>query len=273
MPGSVASRPDPVGIGAGSEPPRYSPGMNDREHAAPGDEAAGPAAARAGATDAGRPRDGGRPAVEGTTVEGAAGAGAAGEAGAVGNDLVGAAGAREERSRPGEQRAWPGEVRPPSARLLERAPGERLAVPEPPAPLTDARMGRALAAGLLAGVIVVVAWLALGGALGLDWGLAVVALAGGWLVGQVVSMGAWGGERHVPAVSPRLLSVGLAIVAWMGGQVAVYLWTRITLPDSALTVGERIAATPFTDYFGGIAGPLDMIEVLLIVGAAWFASR
>ncbi len=134
-------------------------------------------------------------------------------------------------------------------------------------------MGRALAAGVAAGLVVVVVWLALGGALGLDWGLAVVALAGGWLVGQAVSMGAWGEERHVAALSPRLLSVGLAIVTWMGAQVAVYLWTRVTLPDSTLTVGQRIAATPFTDYFGGIAGPLEVIEVLVIVGAAWFASR
>jgi hypothetical protein len=210
--------------------------MNDRERAAPGEEAAGPAAARARAADA------------------------------VGSDSTDAASGEEVRS-------WPGDVRPRSAPLLERAPGERLAVPEPPAPLADARMGRALAAGVVAGVIVVVAWLALGGALGLDWGLAVVALAGGWLVGQFVSMGAWGGERHVPALSPRLLSVGLAIVAWMGGQVAVYLWTRVTLPDSTLTVGQRIAATPFTDYFGGIAGPLEVIEVLVIIGAAWFASR
>jgi hypothetical protein len=174
---------------------------------------------------------------------------------------------------PHEERPSPGEVKPRSARLLERAPGERLAVPEPPAPLAEARMGRALTAGVAAGVIVVVAWLVLDGALGLDWGLAVLALAGGWLVGQAVSMGAWSGERHVPALSPRLLSVGLAIVAWMSGQVAVYLWTRITLPDSTLTVGERIAATPFTDYFGGIAGPLEVIEVLVLAGAAWFASR
>ncbi len=154
----------------------------------------------------------------------------------------------------GDARPLPGDVRPRTARPLERPPGERLAVPEPPAPVAHARMGRALAAGFAAGLVVVVAWLSLGGALGLDWGLAVVALAGGWLVGQAVAMGAWGGERHVPALSPRLLSVGLAIVAWMGGQVAVYLWTRITLPDSALTVGERIAATPFTDYFGESRG-------------------
>jgi hypothetical protein len=191
------------------------------------------------------------------------GRGAPGEDGSVPADAPAAA----------EQRPGPGEVRPRSTRLLQHAPGERLAVPEPPAPVAEARMGRALTAGVAAGVIVVVAWLVLGGAVGLDWGLAVVALAGGWLVGQAVSMGAWSGERHVPALSPRLLSVGLAIAAWMSGQVAVYLWTRITLPDSTLTLGQRIAATPFTNYFGGIAGPLEVIEVFVIAGAAWFASR
>jgi len=167
----------------------------------------------------------------------------------------------------------PGEVQPPWARRLERPPGERLAVPESPPPLDRPRMARALAFGLAADAALGVAWLVLGGALGLEWGLAVLALAGGWLVGTAIAAGAWGGDPHVDTHAPRLLAVGLALAAWLGGQVAVYFWTRVTLPESTLSLGQRIAATPFTDYFGGIVGPLEVLEVVLVAGAAYVASR
>ena len=167
----------------------------------------------------------------------------------------------------------PGDLRPGSGRQLERPPGERLAVPAPPPPRERPSTARAVTGGIAGAVLVTVAWVVLGGVLGLDWGMAVAAGAGGWLIGAMVTEGAWSGVPHVRRAGPPLLAAVLALVAWFAGQFAVYLWTRLTLPDSHLGFAERVAATPFPAYFGGIFGPLEVLEIVLIATAAWLAAR
>ena len=167
----------------------------------------------------------------------------------------------------------PGDLRPTTGRRLDRPPGERLAVPEPPPLLARPSAARAIADGVAGWALVTVAWLVLGGVLGLDWGMAVVAAAGGWLIGVLVTEGAWSGRPHVRRARPRLLAAVLALAAWLSGQVAVYLWTRLTLPESHLGFAERVAATPFPVYLGGIFGPLEVVEVVLMGAVAWLAVR
>ena len=189
------------------------------------------------------------------------------------HDVDGARGG--ENVPPGAEGAprIPGDLRPGSGRRLERPPGERLAVPEPPPPRDRPSTVRAIAGGIGGAVLVTVAWLVLGGVLGLDWGMAVAAAAGAWLIGALVADGAWSGAPHVRRAGPPLLAVVLGLVAWLSGQFAVYLWTRLTLPDSHLGFAERVAATPFPAYFGGIFGPLEVLEIVLIATAAWLAAR
>ena len=103
--------------------------------------------------------------------------------------------------------------------------------------------------------------------------MAVVAAAGGWLIAALVTEGAWSGQPHVRRAGPRLLAAVLALAAWLCGQVAVYLWTRLTLPDSHLGFVQRVAATPFPEYFGGIFGPLEVLEVVLMAVVAYLAAR
>ena len=167
----------------------------------------------------------------------------------------------------------PGDVRPAATRPLDRPPGERLVSREAPPAAAHPATGRALALGLAGWAGVAVVWLLLEGVLGLDWGMVVVALAGGWLIGALVAAGAWRGERHVQRIAPRVLAIGFALAAWGTGQVLVYLWTRATLPDSRLDIAQRIAATPFPAYFGGIVGPLEVIEVVLTAVGAFLAAR
>jgi hypothetical protein len=167
----------------------------------------------------------------------------------------------------------PGDLRPGSGRRLDRPPGERLAVSEPPLTRERPSTARAVAGGIAGAVLVTVAWVVLGGALGLDWGMAVAAGAGGWLIGALVTEGAWSRVPHVRRAGPPLLAAVLGLVAWLAGQYAVYLWTRLTLPDSHLGFTERVAATPFPVYFGGIFGPLEVLEIVLIATAAWLAAR
>lgn len=166
-----------------------------------------------------------------------------------------------------------GEAGGPARRLLDRPPGDRFRVGEPEPPATSPALGRAFAFALAGWIGVVLAWLILAGIVGLDWGMLVVAVAGGWLVGTLGSTGAWAGRPHVPRPSPRLLAALVAASAWLGGQAAVYLWTRVTLPESSLDVGARIAALPFADYLAGVIGPLDAIELALLAAIAWAAAR
>ena len=167
----------------------------------------------------------------------------------------------------------PGEVAP--RRLLERPPGERFGAGNaaPESRLEPASSGRAVALGTLAWVAVILGWLVLAGALGLDWGMIVVAAVGGWMVGTLVRSGAWSGGAHHPSLSLRLFAAVLAASTWLGGQFLVYLWTRVTLPASGLDLGGRIAATPFGDYLGGVIGPLDALEIVLLAAIAWLSAR
>ena len=157
--------------------------------------------------------------------------------------------------------------------LLDRPPGDRFRAPEPEPRLDHPSAARSVAFGVLGWAIIVAGWLAFEGVLGLDWGMVVVAAVGGWAIGSLVGSGAWSGIPHPSSGRIRLFAGVLAGSAWLGGQIVVYLWTRVTLPESGLDLGSRIAATPFTAYLGGIIGPLDALEIVLLVTTAWWAAR
>ncbi|MGO9207913.1 MAG: hypothetical protein ACLQBX_17325 [Candidatus Limnocylindrales bacterium] len=71
-----------------------------------------------------------------------------------------------------------------------------------------------------------------------------------------------------PGAGAQLYGIASGLDAIARGPVAAA--QRRRRARVVLRPGQRIAATPFKDYFGGISGPL---EVLLSAGAASVASR
>ena len=170
--------------------------------------------------------------------------------------------------------ARPGEVRPASARLLDRPPSDRFGPPPRPPEVVATRTGRAVAGGLVGAAAAAVLWLLIGGILDLDAGLVVVAIVGGWLVGGGTALGAWGrgAAMHVTGRIPWL-AAALAVLTWLAGTIALYLYAEITLPASSLTLAARLASTPFTDWLAPQFLPLGPLEILLLAGVSWWSAR
>jgi len=165
-------------------------------------------------------------------------------------------------------------VRPASTRLLQRPPSDRFGPPPQPPVVVATRAGRAVAAGLIGGAAAAVLWLVVGGILDLDAGLVVVAIVGGWLVGGGTALGAWGrtgGPHHGGRVP--WMAAALGIVTWLAGTLLLYLYAEITLPASSVTLGQRLATTPFTDWLAPQVLPLGPLEILLLAGVSWWSAR
>jgi hypothetical protein len=170
--------------------------------------------------------------------------------------------------------ARPGEVRPASTRLLGRPPSDRFGPPPRPPEVVATQTGRAVAGGLAGGAVAALLWLVIGGILDLDAGLVVVAIVGGWLVGGGTALGAWGraAAAHVTGRIPWL-AAALALLTWLVGTLLLYLYAEITLPASSLTLADRLASTPFTDWLAPQFLPLGPLELVLLAGVSWWSAR
>jgi hypothetical protein len=164
----------------------------------------------------------------------------------------------------------PGDVRP-AQRRLDRPPGERYAAEKPG--VATPSLGRAAAWGGLAAALVALAWGALSGFLGLDLGLLVLAVFGGWLIGSAVLHGARVGRPARPETRFRVLAVLLAALTWPAAQAVAWVMTRVTLPASSLDLARRLAATSYGDYVANTFSPISLLAIGILVLAAWLTAR
>lgn len=114
-------------------------------------------------------------------------------------------------------------------------------------------------------------WIGLAGPFAVTWGLPAVALFVGWLVGSTARSGATGSASRVQAVA-----VGGALLAWVLVLAGVYLYSLATLPSlgpAGTSLSERIAATSIFAFWAPQFGPIDALEGVLLVLAAWWSAR
>ena len=152
----------------------------------------------------------------------------------------------------------PGEQGPPSTAPAP-APRRRLDGPDRFRP-----RGLPLAlleAGLVA-LISAVAWAFLTGVLEFP-GALIVAVIGGWLIGEVL----WSVRAH------PLLAVAIAAAAWFVGLVLTWMTAMALLPESTRTFVERLQNTPFLDWLGPQFGWLEIAGLVLYVVAALVGAR
>jgi hypothetical protein len=114
-------------------------------------------------------------------------------------------------------------------------------------------------------------WIGLAGPFAVTWGLPAVALFVGWLVGSSARSGSTASGSRLRAVA-----VGGALFAWVLALAGVYLYSLATLPSlgpAGTSLSERIAATPILSFYGQQFGPIDALEGVLLVVAAWWSAR
>jgi hypothetical protein len=106
----------------------------------------------------------------------------------------------------------------------------------------------------------------------LDFGVGLIGLAaiGGWAIGAAARAGAGGATR---GASVRAAAIAGALGAWVAGYFGAYVLSLLLRPASSLTFGERLAQSPFLDWLSPQFSLLQIVELVLIVGFAWFASR
>lgn len=169
------------------------------------------------------------------------------------------------------RRPEPGDTRPPS---LAQPPGDRYRSRVPvEQPLATQTLARAAALGVVAVLGVAIVSALLRSILDINVGLLVLAGAGGWLVGAAVRVGAWSGRRHRASSAPVLLAASFGLLTWVGGLVGAWLVSMAILPASSRTLPERLVDTPFLDWMSPQFSLLEAVELLLLVGVAWFAVR
>lgn len=110
---------------------------------------------------------------------------------------------------------------------------------------------------------------------GLTFGLPIVGLAGGWLIGTAVAYGGWGEFEHLPQRGLRLGAVALAVEGWLLGLILAYILSQAFIPQASTPLSDRLSVGGFFDYFLGLdfARFLHLLALPLATFMAWRAAR
>lgn len=123
--------------------------------------------------------------------------------------------------------------------------------------------GRRLIEALLVALLTALAWSLCKGILELGIGLLVVAVVGGWSIGTVLR----------PIRRAPLIAILFSVLAWLGGLVGTWLIAMALLQASSRTFLERLEATPFVDWLSPQFSLIEIIGLLLLIGAAAYGAR
>jgi len=137
------------------------------------------------------------------------------------------------------------------------------------------RFARGLALGALAAVVIGVVYGLSAELFGLTFGLPVVALIGGWIIGTTVAYGAWGESVHEPLRALRRGAVVLAVVAWLLGLVVAYVVSQAFIPQATTSLAERLSMGGFLDYILGLdlVRFIHLLSLAFVAFMAWRAAR
>ena len=142
-------------------------------------------------------------------------------------------------------------------------------------PSDSPRLAYGLGLGWLAATAFAVAYAASAELIGLSFGLPVVALLGGWIIGTAVAYGGWGELERLPHRGLRLAALALAVEGWLSSLILAYILSQVFLPQSVIALADRLSVGGFFDYLLG----LDLVRFIHLLGLAlvafmaWRAAR
>jgi hypothetical protein len=110
---------------------------------------------------------------------------------------------------------------------------------------------------------------------GLTFGLPIIGLIGGWVIGSVVAYGGWGENEHLPHRGLRLGAVSLAVEGWLLGLILSYILSQAFIPQAVTPLSDRLSLGGFFDYFRGLdyALLLHLLTLPAVAFMAWRAAR
>jgi len=146
---------------------------------------------------------------------------------------------------------------------------------ELPDPTDSPRFALGLGLGWLAAAAFAVVYALSAELVGLTFGLPVIGLIGGWLIGSAVAYGGWGEFEHLPHRGLRLGAVALAVEGWLLGLILAYFLSQAFIPQASTPLSDRLSLGGFFDYFLGLdfARFLHLLALPLAAFMTWRAAR
>jgi hypothetical protein len=142
-------------------------------------------------------------------------------------------------------------------------------------PTDSPRFARGLGLGWLAAAAIAVVYALSAELVGLTFGLPIIGLVGGWLIGTAVAYGGWGELEHLPHSGLRLGAAALAVEGWLLGLILAYILSQVFIPQASTPLSDRLSLGGFFDYFLGLdfARFLHVLALPLAAFMAWRAAR
>jgi hypothetical protein len=111
--------------------------------------------------------------------------------------------------------------------------------------------------------------------IGLTFGLPIVALLGGWIIGTVVAYAAWGEGEHPVNRGLRVGALALAVEGWALALILAYILSQAFIPQASTQLTDRLSVGGFLDYLLGldIVRFIHLLSLAFVAVMAWRAAR
>jgi hypothetical protein len=134
-------------------------------------------------------------------------------------------------------------------------------------------MGQATLFGLAAAVPIALAYGVLADPFGLSWGLIVVGLIGGFVIGASVVQGAFNGRFHLIVPRVRWLAAIVALVCWIGAALVAYVSSQVFYQGAATPFVDRLSVSGLLDYLNGSVFSPSILGLAAMAFMAWRGAK
>ncbi len=134
------------------------------------------------------------------------------------------------------------------------------------------RMGQAALYGIAAALVVALVYGVLA-EVGLSWGLIIVGVVGGAIIGYAVVRGAFNGRFHLIVPQVRWLAAIIAVVSWLIAALVGYVTGQVIYQAATTPLLDRISVAGFFEYLNGsVFGP-SILGLAAMAFMAWRGAR
>ena len=146
---------------------------------------------------------------------------------------------------------------------------------EPIDPTDTPRYALGLGLGWLAAAGFAVVYALAAELVGLTFGLPIIGLIGGWVIGMAVAHGGWGEHEHLPHRGLRIGAVSLAVEGWLLGLIVSYILSQAFIPQASTPLSDRLSVNGFFDYFLSLdfARFLHLLALPAVAFMAWRTAK
>ena len=108
---------------------------------------------------------------------------------------------------------------------------------------------------------------------GLSWGLIIVGLVAGAVIGAAVARGAWNGRFHLIVPRIRWLAVLVAALTWVAAVAVAYVASQVFYQAATTPLGNRLSLSGFVEYLGGATLSPNVLGLAAMAFTAWRGAR